>query len=201
MELISAILTLFLIMDPVGNVPLFMSQLKNVDERRRSWVVARESFFALLILCIFLFFGPALTSLLHIGQPALYIAGGVLLFLIALSMIFPGILNTTSKPDENAGGEPFIVPLATPFVAGPSTMATIMIFTSGRPDLIWQWFIALVIAWGLSAVILMGSSYLSRLLGQRGLQACERLMGMILTVIAVQMFLNGLEAFLKANIR
>lgn len=195
MELFSAILTLFLIMDPIGNVPLFMCQLKDLDERRRSWVVARESVFALIILCFFLFFGPTLTSLLHIGRPALYISGGVLLFIIALDMIFPGSFKVSAGADDRSGGEPFIVPLATPFVAGPSTMATIMLFTSGHPEQIWQWFIALVIAWSLSAVILMLSSFFSRLLGHRGLQACERLMGMILTIIAVQMFLNGIEDF------
>lgn len=195
MELFSAILTLFLIMDPIGNVPLFMSQLKDLDERRRSWVVARESIFALLILCFFLFFGPTLTALLHIGRPALYISGGVLLFIISLGMIFPGAFKLSAAADDRSGGEPFLVPLATPFVAGPSTMATIMVFTSGHPEQIWQWFAALVIAWSVSAFILMLSSFLSRLLGHRGLQACERLMGMILTIIAVQMFLNGIKDF------
>jgi multiple antibiotic resistance protein len=125
MQLFSAILTLFLIMDPIGNVPLFMCQLKDLDERRRSWVVARESLFALLILCFFLFVGPTLTSLLHIGRPALYISGGVLLLIIALDMIFPGSFKVSAGADDRSGGEPFIVPLATPFVAGPSTMATI----------------------------------------------------------------------------
>lgn len=195
MELFSAILTLFLIMDPIGNVPLFLSQLKNVDEQRKPWIVARESLFALLILCFFLFFGPTLTSLLHVGRPALYISGGILLFMIALGMIFPGIFSLNNGSKEALGGEPFIVPLATPFVAGPSTMATIMLFTSGHPEQIWQWFTALVVAWSLSAFILMMSSFLSKILGHRGLLACERLMGMILTIIAVQMFLNGLEEF------
>jgi len=197
MELFSAILTLFLIMDPIGNVPMFMSQIKDLDERRRSWVVARENVFALLILCFFLFFGPTLTSLLHIGRPALYISGGVLLFIIALGMIFPGLFHPNIGADNPAGGEPFIVPLATPFVAGPSCMATLMLFTSGHPERIWQWFLALLIAWSFSTIILMLSSVLSRLLGRRGLQACERLMGMILTVIAVQMFLNGMEEFTR----
>ncbi len=195
MKLFSAILTLFLILDPIGNVPLFVSLLKDLDERRKSWVVARESIFALLILCFFLFFGPTLTSLLHIGRPALYISGGVLLFIIALGMIFPDVFNTSTGTNGRTGGEPFIVPLATPFIAGPSSMATIMLFVSGHPEQIWQWFTALVIAWSLSSVILMLSSSLSRILGHRGLLACERLMGMVLTVIAVQMFLNGVKEF------
>lgn len=195
MEFFSAILTLFLIMDPIGNVPLFINFLKDVDDRRKLWVVARESVIALLILCFFLFFGPTLSLLLHVGRPALYISGGVLLFIIALGMIFPGSFYMIALPKDRTVGEPFIVPLATPFVAGPSTMATIMVFTSGHPEQIWLWFAALVIAWSLSAFILMSSSFLSRLLGPNGLQACERLMGMILTIIAVQMFLNGLKEF------
>jgi multiple antibiotic resistance protein len=201
MDLFSAILTLFLIMDPIGNVPLFVSQLKNVDQRRRWRVVARESVFALLILCVFLFFGPSLASALQIGEPALYISGGVLLFLISLSMIFPGIFNMNPVPAEKTGGEPFIVPLATPFVAGPSTMATIMVFTSGRPEMVWRWFTALLAAWALSTTILLSAPFLSRLVGQRGLEACQRLMGMILTVIAVQMSLNGIDAFLTTSAR
>jgi multiple antibiotic resistance protein len=199
MELFSAILTLFFILDPIGNIPLFIGQMQELDQRRRTWVVARENIFALLILCFFLFFGPALTTLLHIGRPALYISGGVLLFIISLGMIFPGLFRPEPISVNSAGGEPFLVPLATPFVAGPSSMATLMVFTSGRPERIWEWFFALLVAWGFSTVILMLSAALSRLLGPRVLQACERLMGMILTVIAVQMFLNGLTEFSRSE--
>jgi len=198
MEIASAVLTLFLIMDPVGNVPLFIVYLKDVDERRRSWVVARESCIALAILLGFLFFGPPLLRLLHIGQPALYLSGGVLLFLIALGMIFPGTARIGLGNGETAAGEPFIVPLATPLVAGPSTVATIMIFVSHQPDRLWSWLAALVAAWALTTVILLSAPQLSRLLGRRGLLACERLMGMILTVISVQMFLDGIRLFAEA---
>jgi multiple antibiotic resistance protein len=194
-QLVSAILTLFLVMDPIGNVPVFLGYLKDVKEERRTRIVARESVFALLILLFFLFFGPTLMGLLGVGTEALYISGGVLLFLISVGMIFPGSGYIGAHNGDDAGGEPFIVPLAVPFVAGPSTMATIMIFAS-QPVSLWVWVVALVVAWGLATAILMLAPSFSRLLGQRGLRACERLMGMVLTVLAVQMFLNGVQPFL-----
>ncbi len=192
MKLASAVLTLFLVMDPIGNTPLFMVYLKDVKDRRRAWVVARESVFALLILLLFLFFGPALMSLLNITAHALYISGGVLLFLIAVGMIFPNSGHLGVHSEDPTEGEPFIVPLAVPLVAGPSTMATIMIFAS-EPEQLGLWVTALIVAWALATTILMLAPGFSRLLGQRGLRACERLMGMVLTVLAVQMFLNGLQ--------
>ncbi len=195
--LASAVLTLLLVMDPIGNVPIFLSFLKDVDAKRRSWIVARESLFALLILLFFLFFGPALMELLHIGMAALYISGGVLLFIISLGMIFPHIMHRNPAEEPQFEGEPFIVPLATPMLAGPSTMATIMIFTSRKPTVLWGWVLALGLAWIFSTIILLLSQRLSRVLGPRGLLACERLMGMILTVIAVQMFLDGMSQFWK----
>jgi multiple antibiotic resistance protein len=190
MKLFSAILTLFLVMDPIGNTPLFIAYLKDVKHERRAWVVARESVFALAILLLFLFFGPTLMDVLGITREALYISGGVLLFLIAVGMIFPGAAHLGVHADDLTEGEPFIVPMAVPLIAGPSTMATIMIFAS-QPEPYSLWVEALVVAWGLTTTILMLAPGFSRLLGQRGLRACERLMGMVLTVLAVQMFLTG----------
>jgi len=195
MKLASAIVTLFLIMGPIGNVPTFLSLLRDVDERRRTRVVARESCFALGILMLFLFFGPALMKLLHVGQPALSISGGVLLFLISLGMIFP-LLSVTRQPTEQKKeGEPFIVPLATPLLAGPASMAAITILVSQEPERFWQWCVALFTAWAACTAILVSASPISRVLGPRGLIACERLTGMVLTVISVQMFLEGIRAF------
>ncbi len=195
MDLLSAIVTLFLIMDPIGNVPVFLAYLRNVEERRRTYVVARESLIALVILMFFLFFGASLARTLRIEPPALHISGGVLLFLISLGMIFPELTHIASTPEQPQQAEPFIVPLATPLLAGPSSMATIMLFISKEPQRLWHWLTALIIAWVITALILMASPRLSRVLGQRGLVACERLMGMILTVVAVQMFLDGIKMF------
>jgi multiple antibiotic resistance protein len=199
MEYLSAVVTLFLVMDPLGNVPVFLSYLKDVEEHRRTRVVARESMIALLILLAFLFFGPTLMELLHVGRESLHISGGVLLFLISVGMIFPGAGHFSVPIDHHNEGEPFIVPLPTPLVAGPSTMATIMIFSSRQPERLWLWAGALAAAWIVATLILMLSSGLSRLLGRRGLLACERLMGMVLTVVSVQMFLDGVRLFINSR--
>lgn len=200
MELTSAVLLLLLVMDPIGNVPVFMSYLKDVKEERRARIVARESVIALLILLAFLYFGPGLMKLLNIGPASLYISGGVLLFLISVGMIFPGAGHLGGVADEPSEDEPFIVPLAVPFIAGPSTMATIMIFSSQQKEKPFSlWLEALVIAWILATTILLLAPSLSRLLGPRGLRACERLMGMVLTVVAVQMFLDGMSHFLDGR--
>jgi multiple antibiotic resistance protein len=200
MQLLSAVLTLFLVMDPIGNVPMFMVYLRDVKGRRKLWVVARESIIALAVLLFFLFFGRQLMSLLGIGQESLHIAGGVLLMLISLEMIFPGRwqLGSLVGEESEGEGEPFIVPLAIPLIAGPSTMATIMILSS-QPGL-WNWVSGLVIAWVCSTAILLLASRFSWILGPRGLQAAERLMGMILTLVAVQMFLGGIRVFVE-NLR
>ena len=158
----------------------------------------RENLIALMVLLLFLFFGPTLLKLLDVGTEALYISGGVLLFLISVAMIFPSHNHFGAAAPEPGEGEPFIVPLAVPFVAGPSAMATIMIFSS-RPESFGLWLAALVVAWGLAATILMLAPGISRLLGPCGLRACERLMGMVLTVVAVQMLLHGLHQFLAAK--
>ncbi len=199
MQFFSAITTLLLVMDPLGNVPAFLACLKDVDERRRMRVVARENLFALLILVFFLFCGPSLLGVLHIGRESLYIAGGVLLFLISLGMIFPAQRHIEIHAERFEDAEPFIVPLATPLLAGPSTIATVMIFASRPPNGLWQTGAAMIVAWLATATVLMFSPALSRILGRRGLVACERLMGMVLTVIAVQMFLDGLKIFLDGR--
>ena len=196
---VSAVATLLFVMDPLGNVPAFLACLKEVEEGRRLQVVARENIFALLILLFFLFCGPTLMSVLHIGRESLYIAGGVLLFLISVGMIFPGQRRMGVNAERSEDAEPFIVPLATPLLAGPSTIATLMIFASRSPDQRWQTGAALAIAWIVTAAILMFSPALSRMLGRRGLVACERLMGMVLTVIAVQMFLDGVRMFFDSR--
>ena len=200
MDLASAILTLFLIMDPIGNVPAFLGYLRHVEERRRARVVLRESIIALLILMFFLFGGQTLAHLLRIEPPALHISGGVLLFLISLGMIFPGATHVGTAHEPTTESEPFIVPLATPLLAGPSCIATIMIFISNEPQRLPQWLLALVVAWVLTTLILLLAPRLSRLLGPRGLTACERLMGMILIVVAVQMFLDGVAMFARQRL-
>lgn len=193
MDTLSAFVTLLLVMDPVGNVPVFLSILKDVERKRRQWVIAREMIIALVVLLLFLFAGSSMLDVLGLEQESISIAGAIILFLIALRMIFPspyGMLGDT--PD----GEPFIVPLAIPMVAGPSSLAIAMLMVNTDPDRMLDWTVALVGAWAVSAVLLMASPLLLRALGNRGLMAMERLMGMILVIISVQMFFDGVRDFL-----
>ena len=193
MNILSAAITLLLVMDPLGNIPAFLTILKDVDPSRRNWIILRESVIALFILLFFLLVGPAALRVMHIEQPALSMAGGIILFLISIRMIFP---QKDKLFVESPEGEPLIVPLATPLIAGPSAMAAVLLLVAQEPGRIADWALAIGLAWIVTAATLFVSSPISRLLGVRGLMAVERLMGMILTTIAVQMFLNGLQRFL-----
>ncbi len=196
MTTVSAALLLFLVMDPLGNIPLFMTSLKKVEEGRRRFVVIRELLIALGVLVGFLFLGQYLLRLLSLSETALTTAGGIILMIIALKMIFP---RRESSLAEEVEGEPFIVPLAIPYVAGPSAMATALLLMSGEPGRWPEWLLAVFLAWLASAIIIYFSSYLAKFLGEKGLVAIERLMGMLLITVAVQMLLNGIGAFIAAN--
>jgi len=195
MTVLSAILLLFLVMDPLGNIPAFLSVLTSVNERRRMRVMVRELLLALLVLLVFLFCGRFVLGALQINESSLNISGGIILFLISLKMVF-------SSPEgvwgDNIEGEPLLVPLAIPFIAGPSALATVLLFMAREPQNLNKWLLALVIAWAATAVILLLSYQLSRLLRTRGLIALERLMGLVLVTVAVQMFLSGVKTFLAS---
>jgi multiple antibiotic resistance protein len=192
MTLYSAALTLILVMDPLGNVPMFLSTLNSVNPHRRRKIILRETFIAFLILTIFLFFGKFILEGMRISEPALSISGGIILFLIALRMIFP---HEDHERRPKQIGEPFIVPLAIPFIAGPSTMTVVMLLGNQQPNHLGLWFLALFIAWIICTVVLVFADFLRKILGEPGLIAMERLMGMVLTTMAVQMFLTGIQQF------
>lgn len=190
MDTLTAFLTLFFVMDPLGNIPVFISALKEVPAERRQKIIIRELLIALVVLVIFLYSGKYILEALGLSEEAIQIAGAIVLFLIAIKMIFPtkgGILG------EQPQGEPFIVPLAIPCVAGPSTLAILMLLANSSGERQMDWLFALFSAWLCSSIILLASNRLSHILGVRGLVATERLMGMILVMIAVQMSLNGLN--------
>ncbi|MFM8436493.1 MAG: MarC family protein [Planctomycetia bacterium] len=188
MTTFSAAILLFFVMDPIGNIPLFLAALRPVDPARRPRVVVREMAIAYALLVAFLFAGRPLLATLGISEPALTIAGGIVLFLIALKMVFPAAHGALGEQVE---GEPFVVPLAVPYVAGPSALATVLLMTSRDPGRQLEWFLAISAAWLASAVILLLGAKLSRFLGDKGITAIERLMGMVLVASAVQMFLDG----------
>ncbi len=195
MDILTAAITLFLVMDPLGNIPIFISVLEDVYPTRRRKVLIRELVIALAIMLAFLFFGNNIMAALSISGPSLSIAGGIILFIISIRMIFP--IRHRALMGENSDSEPFIVPLAIPLVAGPSTIATLMLMSSKAPNRVLDWLLAMLIAWLISAVILFFSDYLRQVFRRRGLAAMERLMGMILTTIAVEMLLSGIADFLQ----
>lgn len=182
---------LFLVMDPLGNIPVFLSILKDIEPKRRWKIILRELLIALVILLIFLFYGQNLLDLLHLQSESVSIAGGIILFIIGIRMVFPtrrGIMG------DQLEGEPLIVPLAIPLVAGPSTLATLMLLVRSNPTNMVGWLTALLIAWLLTAIILLMAPIFFKILRKRGLAAIERLMGMILIMIAVQMSVDGIKS-------
>ena len=194
MTILSAALLLFLILDPLGNIPVFLSVLKPLTPKRQRIVLARELLIALAVLMAFLWAGKYALEMMHLRQESVAIAGGIVLFLIGIRMIFP---RPEGLMGELPGGEPFIVPLAVPLVAGPSGMAAVMLMGSNEPTRLWDWSLALMIAWGATAVILFSATVLYKWLGRSALTALERLMGMLLVAISVQMVLDGVGTYLK----
>jgi multiple antibiotic resistance protein len=193
MSLLSASVLLFFVMDPLGNVPLFLTALKDVAPLRQRRVILRELLIALAILILFLFLGRYILGVLHVSRQALTIGGGIVLMLIALRMVFP---TSETSLREQVNDEPFIVPLAIPYTAGPSAMATTLLFMSTEPQRWPVWLGAVCLAWLASALILYYAGGLRRILGERGLTAIERLMGMLLITVATEMLLRGISEYL-----
>lgn len=198
MEIISAATLLFLVMDPLGNVPIFLSVLEDVPDNRRMKVLIRELVLALIVLVLLLFLGNRFMDFLQLTEHSIRIAGGIILFLIALKMVFP--VKRAAWSSEEIQGEPLLVPLAIPMVAGPSAMAVVMLLSAENPDRMPEWVLALFIAWALSSLILISANGLKRFLGKRGLVAMERLMGMLLIALSVQMLLEGISTYIRGAI-
>lgn len=193
MTTLSAAILLFLILDPLGNVPLFLSLLRTLPPKRQRYVLARELLIALAVLLLFLFAGQAILAAMHLREESVSIAGGIVLFLIGLRMIFPPADGLLGHQPE---GEPFIVPMAIPLIAGPSGMAAVILMASNDPSRLGDWALALFMAWLATAAILFSATFLYKVLGHQVLTAVERLMGMLLVALSVQMLLDGLSAYL-----
>jgi MarC family membrane protein len=190
----SAVVILLLVVDPVGNIPLFLSLLRGVDAARRTRVIFRECMIALVVLLAFVVFGRWILALFGLSEPSLTIAGGVILFLIALRMIFRGPEGVFGDTPD---GEPFIVPLAIPAIAGPAAIATVVLLVSHAPQRLPEWIGAVFVAMLVTLACLVFADRVAKLVGKRGLLAFERLMGLILTAIAVEMLLRGIETFIR----
>ena len=193
-QIFSAAVLLLLVIDPFGNVPLVMAALpqRTAAERRR--IVLRECVIAYAILLGFMLGGHVFLEWLQLSEASLAIAGGTILFLIALRMVFrhpEGLFGDTP------GDDPFIFPLAVPAIAGPSALATVMLMASRDPAHLVEWVLALTAAMLVTTAVLLGAPWLTRALGERGMLAAERLMGLVLTALAVQMLLNGIRTFVE----
>jgi MarC family membrane protein len=188
---ISATILLILITDPFGNIPIFANALRSVAPERRPWVILREVLIAFGLLLTFMFIGDGFLRVMNLSALSLQIAGGVILFLIALRMIFP----PPNLEAEAVSGEPLIVPLAIPALAGPSALATVMLLVSQAPERRWEWIAALSVTMLVCAVVLVLAESIQRVLGERFVVAVERLMGLILVAVAVEMLLRGFKTF------
>ncbi|CAL4325174.1 UPF0056 inner membrane protein YhgN [Buchnera aphidicola (Protaphis terricola)] len=192
-KIISTTILLILIMDPLGNLPVFMTILKNLNTKRRKIIVIREMIIALIVMLIFLFIGEKILNIFNLKTETVSISGGIILFLIAIKMIFPSEKNNEATPKE----EPFLVPLAIPLVAGPSLLATLMLLSHQYLHYMSYLVASLLIAWFFTTIILLLSSFFLKLFGSKGVNALERLMGLILIILSTQMFLDGIKIWFQ----
>jgi len=188
----SAFVLLLLVLDPLGSLPIFIPIMREVPKARRRWVAMREVGIAFGVLFFFMFFGNGFLRVMHLSERSLEVAGGVILLMVAIRMIFShegGVYGTTE------GREPLIFPLAVPLLAGPSAMATVLLLASRQPDRLLDWVAALTAAMAVSGAVLMLCDRIRRLLGDSVVSAIEKLMGLVLTAIAVEMVLAGLKRY------
>ena len=190
---LSALVLLLLVLDPFGSLPIFISVMRNVAPERRRRVALRESAIAFGVLLLFMVSGQAFLSLMHLSERSLEVAGGVILLIIAIKMIFSS--GGELYPSEGETREPLVFPLAVPLLAGPSAMATVLLLASRQPERLWHWIAALTVAMAVSAVVLLGADRIRRWIGSSMVHAIEKLMGLVLTAIAVEMILAGLKRY------
>ncbi len=192
MTFVSTVILFLLVIDPFGNIPIFVSALKELPAKRRMLVVLREHLFAFVIFVVFMFFGREFLALLRLSDYSMGIAGGVVILLVALRMIFPsreGIFG------EFPQGEPFFVPLAVPCIAGPSTLTAILLLVAQAPERRWTWILAMSVVMVVSAMVALGAGRLAKTLGDRGIAGFERLVGLMLAAVSVDMLLRGIEKY------
>ena len=187
----SATILLILITDPIGNIPIFANALRHIAPERRPWVILREVLIAFALLLTFMFVGESFLRVMNLSELSLQIAGGVILFLIALRMIFPPPDGQTPE----LAGEPLIVPLAIPAIAGPSALATVLLLVSQAPQRRMEWVAALCVTMAVSAVVLVLAERIQRVAGERFVVALERLMGLVLVAVSIEMMLRGIKTF------
>jgi MarC family membrane protein len=192
---LSATILFIVITDPLGNIPLFISNMAKVRRERRLKIIVRECAVAFAVLLVFLLFGQQMLSLLRLSENTLRIAGGVILFLIALNMIFPGMGAAVGQ--EGIADEPFIVPIAIPLISGPSAMVTVMLVAGSNPSRMLEWVAALAITIAVTFAVFLASDRIRDALGSRVISAIEKLMGLVLTAMSIEMLLGGVASYIK----
>jgi MarC family membrane protein len=190
------VVLLLLVTDPFGNLPLFISTLAHVTPERRSKVVIRECLIAFFLLLVFMFVGRYFLEALQLSSTSLRIGGGVILFLIALRMVFPSAEGIFGHSLEGSG-EPFIVPLAIPALAGPSALVTVLLFSKSHVMAMGLYVIALMLVAAVWLMVLLSAERLLQKLGSAVITAFERLMGLILTALAIEMLLAGITSYVQ----
>jgi MarC family membrane protein len=191
-DFLSAFILLLLVLDPLGSLPVFIPIMRGVAAPRRAWVAVREVAIAFGVLAAFMILGNSFLHLMRLSERSLEVAGGVILLMVAIRMIFGGEGGVYGVPE---GREPLIFPLAVPLLAGPSAMATVLLLASRQPERIGSWLAALTVAMAVSGAVLLLSDRIRRLVGDSVVSAIEKLMGLVLTAIAVEMILAGLKRY------
>lgn len=194
MDLFKTAFALFLLMDPIGNIPLFIATLKDIHPKRQKMIILRELLIALVVMLFFNFLGDGLLKALDVSNYSVLISGGIILFIISLKMIFPS--KNGHDLDLTSDREPLIVPLAIPLIAGPAVLAAIILYSYEEKDL--TTCSAIALAWGVSTLILLMSPFLQKILGKRGITAMEKLMGLLLTMVSIEMFMTGITEYAKS---
>ncbi|MEF9995797.1 MAG: MarC family protein [Burkholderiaceae bacterium] len=192
---VSALVLLLLVADPIGGIPIFIAALKDVPPERRTRVIVRECLIAFLVLTTFAFFGRPFLDLIGLSDVSLQIGGAVVLMLVALRMVFP---HEDGVFGQSPGGEPFIVPLAVPALAGPSALATVLLLVGKDPSRTWVWIGAVAVTMIVSAIVLAFAERIQKLVGERTTVAFERLIGLVLAAIAVEMLLRGIRTYVAS---
>jgi MarC family membrane protein len=194
---LSATILLVLITDPIGNISIFANALKHVAPERRARVILREILIAFVLLLTFMFIGDGFLRVMNLSELSLQMGGGVILFLIALRMVFPPAHSDMAEQLT----EPLIVPLAIPAIAGPSALATVLLLVSQQPDKRMEWIVALCVTMAISALVLVSAERIQRVVGPRLVVALERLMGLVLVSVSIEMMLRGAKTFALQVVR
>ena len=190
----SALILLLLVLDPLGSLPIFITVLRGIPRERRTRVALREAIIAFAVLAAFMVGGQAFLKVMHLSERSLEVAGGVILLVIAMRMVFGGAAQMYTSEHDSAR-EPMIFPLAIPLLAGPSAMATVLLLASRHPEKLWHWAAALTVAMAICTAVLLAADRIRRLLGDSVVSAMEKLMGLVLTAIAIEMLLAGVKRY------